>query len=307
MSGVPPSPPPPLPDTGIGPPPVPGRLDRLGPGLFRLTAPNPGVMTGPGTNTYLVGSGDMAVVDPGPDDRAHLQAVEAAAGALGGAIRWVLVTHTHLDHAPGASALAARTGAQVVGFGPVAGFVPDRVVGEGWTLEAPTFRLTALHTPGHASDHVCWLLEDSRVLLSGDHVMDGVTVVVAPPDGDMAAYLSSLRRLLQIDPPLEAIAPGHGRLLGRPADVVAAVVAHRLAREGLVEAALRDAGPVTVDQLVARVYTDVDPALHPIARASLWAHLRKLAAEGRAVELAGEPSPAYRPVATSGAPPEPPG
>lgn len=292
--------PPPLPDTGTGPSPSPGRLDRLAPGLARLTAPNPGVMTGPGTNTYLVGTGQMAVVDPGPDDWHHLDAIVAAAATLGGSIRWVLVTHTHPDHAPGSAALAARTGAEIVGFAPRDGFVPDRAVGDGWTLDAPSFRLTALHTPGHASDHLCWLLEGSRILLSGDHVMDGVTVVIAPPDGDMSAYMANLRRLVVLDPALDAIAPGHGRLLARPADVVAAVLAHRAAREALVAAALERAGESTVDELVALVYADVDPGLHAIARASLWAHLRKLAKDGRAVELAGAPSPAYRPAATSG-------
>lgn len=292
--------PPPLPETGRGPAPRPGRLDRLVPALARLTAPNPGLMTGPGTNTYLVGDGDLAVVDPGPDDAQHLDAIENAAGKLCGTIRWVLVTHTHADHAPGAAALASRTGAEVIGFAPRAGFTPDRAVGDGWTLEAPSFRLRALHTPGHASDHLCWLMQGPRVLLSGDHVMDGVTVVIAPPDGDMSAYMANMRRLLGLDPPLTSIAPGHGRLLDRPNDVVAAVLAHRLAREERVAAALVETGQATVDELVARVYADVDPGLHPIARASLWAHLRKLADDGRAVEVAGEPGPAYRPAVTSG-------
>ena len=286
----------PVPDTAEGPDPRPGRLDRLAPGLTRLTAPNPGVMTGPGTNTYLVGSADLAVVDPGPDDPGHLAAVEEAARGLGGAVRWVLVTHTHPDHAPGAARLAARTGAQVIGFGPKAGFVPDRTVGDGWVLDGGTSALTALHTPGHASDHLCWLLKDARILLSGDHVMDRVTVVISPPDGDMAAYLANLQRLLDLDPALTAIAPGHGRLLGRPAEVVSAVIAHRLAREARVAAALADAGEATVDELVARVYADVDPALHAIARASLWAHLRKLVADGRAEDLAPDGDvPAYGP------------
>ena len=274
--------------------PGPGRLDLLADGLARLTAPNPGVMTGPGTNTYLVGAGQLAVVDPGPNDAQHLAAVEAAAASLGGSIRWVLVTHTHPDHAPGAATLAARTGAELLGFGAREGFVPDRAVGEGWTLETSTFRLTALHTPGHASDHLCWLLAGPQILLSGDHVMDGVTVVIAPPDGDMSAYMANLRRLLDLDPALEAIAPGHGRLLGRPAEVVGAVLAHRLARQERVASALAQAGQATVDELVALVYADVDPALHAIARASLWAHLRKLANDGRAVEVAPAPVPAYR-------------
>ena len=284
----------PVPDTGRDPAPAPGRVDVLVPGLRRITAPNPGVMTGPGTNTYLVGSREIAVVDPGPCDPRHLEAVLAAARASGDRIRWVLVTHTHEDHAPGAAPLAAAAGAEVIGFGAREGFAPDAVARDGFVLDAPSFRLRALHTPGHASDHLCWLLESPRVLLSGDHVMDRVTVVVAPPDGDMARYLESLRRLPEIAPPLEAIAPGHGRLLGEPLLVVEAVIAHRLARERLVAAALDEAGSATVGELVGAVYADVTPALHPIARLSLWAHLRKLAQEGRAEEVAGGPDPRYR-------------
>jgi glyoxylase-like metal-dependent hydrolase (beta-lactamase superfamily II) len=286
----------PVPDTGRGPAPAPGRVDEIAPGLRRLTAPNPGVMTGPGTNTYLVGSGDVAVVDPGPDDPAHLRAVLDALAASGDRLRWVAVTHTHPDHAPGAARLAAAAGAQVVGFGPREGFSPDVAASEGFELDAPTFRLRALHTPGHASDHLCWLLHEPRILLSGDHIMDRVTVVVAPPDGDMARYLESLRRVADLEPPLEAIAPGHGRLLGEPRAVVEAVIAHRLARERLVARVLDDAGTATVDELVPRVYADVDASLFPIARLSLWAHLRKLAADGRVTEVATSPVPVYRAV-----------
>jgi glyoxylase-like metal-dependent hydrolase (beta-lactamase superfamily II) len=289
----------PVPDTGRGPTPAPGRVDVLVPGLRRVTAPNAGVMTGPGTNTYLVGSGEVAVVDPGPDDPRHLRAVSDVASASGDRIRWVLVTHTHEDHAPGAARLAATASAEVVGFEARKGFSPDVVAGDGFVLDAPSFRLRALHTPGHASDHLCWLLEEPRVLLSGDHVMDRVTVVVAPPDGDMARYLESLRRVAALDPALEAIAPGHGRLLGDPRRVVEAVIAHRLARERLVAAALDEAGTAAVGELVAAVYADVDPALFPIARMSLWAHLRKLAQEGRAEEIAAAPGPSYRSAAAS--------
>ncbi len=294
--------PPPVPDTGRHPVPAPGRVDVLAPGLRRITAPNPGVMTGPGTNTYLVGSRELALVDPGPDDAGHLEAVLGAARASGDRIRWVLVTHTHQDHAPGAARLAAAAGAEVVGFGPREGFSPDVVARDGFVLDAPSFELRALHTPGHASDHLCWILAEPHVLLSGDHVMDGVTVVVAPPDGDMARYMESLRRVAELDPPLEAIAPGHGRLLGEPRRVVDAVIAHRLARERRVAAALDAVGSATVDDLVAAVYRDVDAALYPVARLSLWAHLRKLAAEGRAEEVgAGSAGPvrSYRSTAAS--------
>lgn len=304
MSSTPPSAPAPVPDTGLGPAPVPGHVDDLAPGLRRLTAPNPGVMTGPGTNTYLVGSGDVAVVDPGPDHDGHLAAVQAAVERSGDRIRWVLVTHTHPDHAPGAPVLARRTGAVLVGHAPVAGFSPDVCAGDGWRLEAPSFSLEALHTPGHASDHLCWLLEGPRLLLSGDHVMGGVTVVIAPPDGDMVSYLVSLRRLLAVTPPIEAIAPGHGRLLGTPASVVTAVLAHRAAREAVVLAALGGGGAASVDDLVPLVYRDVDAALYPVARLSLWAHLEKLVADGQARAVVPEGAilggpPSYSAVRTS--------
>lgn len=280
-----------VPDAGSGPVPAPGRPDVLLPGLVRVTAPNPGVMTGPGTNTYLVGEADVAVVDPGPDDPSHRRAIEEAVDAAGGRIRWVLVTHTHPDHAPGAASLARSAGATVVGYGARDGFEPDVIAGDGWSLDGGSFRLTAVHTPGHASNHLCWLLDEPRVLLSGDHVMHGATVVIRPPDGDMAAYLASLRRLLAMDPALEAIAPGHGRLICEPEHVVNAVIAHRLGREALVAARLYASGPATVGELVGTVYADVDPALGPVARYSLWAHLRKLADEGRAAASTAAASP----------------
>jgi glyoxylase-like metal-dependent hydrolase (beta-lactamase superfamily II) len=271
-----------VPDGAVGPAPTPGRPDRLLPGLVRLTAPNPGMMTGPGTNTYLIGTGDLAVVDPGPDDAGHRQAILAAAEQLGGAVRWVLTTHTHPDHAPGARPLADASGAETVGFGARDGFEPDRPAADGWTLDVPPYRVRAVHTPGHAANHLCWLLEEPRYLLSGDHVMEGATVVIRPPDGDMAAYLDSLDRLLELDPPLAAIGPGHGRLIDEPATVVRGIVAHRLAREEVVADALAAAGRATVDDLLPAVYADVDSRLFPVARNSLWAHLRKLAVDGRA-------------------------
>lgn len=278
MTAVPPT----VPGAAVGPPPVPGRPEMLGEALVRLTPPNPGLMTGPGTNTYLVGGAELAVVDPGPDDPGHRRALLAAAAERGGVVRWVVVTHTHPDHAPGAAALAAATGAEVIGFEPRDGFSPDRLAGDGFLLAGPGFGLRAVHTPGHAADHLCWLLEEERILFSGDHVMEGSTVVIRPPDGEMAAYLESLERVGAADPQLSAIAPGHGRLIGDPVAVVRAVVAHRLARERAVAAALAGAGRATVDELLPTVYADVGEALRPVARYSLWAHLRKLAQEGRA-------------------------
>jgi glyoxylase-like metal-dependent hydrolase (beta-lactamase superfamily II) len=288
-----------VPDSGTGPAPAPGKVDELAPGIRRLTAPNPGMMTGPGTNTYLVGSGELAVIDPGPDDAGHREAILAAAGAAGGRIGWIVVTHTHPDHAPGAASLAERTGAAVVGYGPGPSFEPDEAAGDGWRLRLAGATLRAVHTPGHASDHLCWLAEEERILFSGDHVMHGATVVIRPPDGDMAAYLASLERVAALGDEVAAIAPGHGRLIAEPGPTLAGIAAHRLAREAVVAGALADAGPATVDALVARVYADVAPALLPVARFSLWAHLRKLAAEGRALRTPGdwqgpEPDPQER-------------
>jgi len=259
--------------------PEPGRPMALSRRVVRLTAPNPGMMTGPGTNSYLVGTTELAVVDPGPDDAGH---VDALAGAGAGRIRWIVVTHTHPDHSPAAAALAARTGAEVLGFGARDGFEPDRAVSEGFALAGPGWTLRALHTPGHASNHLCWLLTEEQMLFSGDHVMGGSTVVIAPPDGDMAVYLDSLRRLLVLDPSISTIAPGHGSLIVDPADTVEGVIAHRLQRQAAIAGALGRAGRATVDELLPSVYADVRSELLPVARMSLWAHLRKLAGEGRA-------------------------
>lgn len=257
----------------------PSRPVALLPGVVRVTAPNPGMMTGPGTNSYLVGTSEVALVDPGPDEPSHVDAlIEAGRNR----IRWVVVTHTHPDHAPAAAAVAERTGAEVLGFGPRDGFVPDRSVDEGFELAGDDFCLRALHTPGHASNHLCWLLQGEEILFSGDHVMQGSTVVIAPPDGDMAHYLTSLQRLAELDPPLRAIAPGHGSLLEDPAGAVSDIVAHRLQRERAVLDALSAAQRASVDELLPIVYVDVHEALYPVARYSLWAHLRKLAAESRA-------------------------
>jgi glyoxylase-like metal-dependent hydrolase (beta-lactamase superfamily II) len=285
-----------VPDFGIGPAPVPGRVDEVAPGVLRLTASNPGLMTGPGTNTYLVGQDEMVVVDPGPADESHTAALVAAAAPLG-SIRTIVVTHTHVDHAPGAAALAAATGARVVGYGPVEDFAPDECVGEGWSVSCPARRsrpggvggphdqltLRALHTPGHASDHLCWLIEEHALLCTGDHVMHGSTVVIRPPDGDVHQYLDSLARVRDADPPVRTLAPGHGRLMDRVGAEVDALIAHRLGRHEVVAAAVAARGTATVDELLPDVYGDVTERQLPVARFSLWAHLRALGQEGRAV------------------------
>ena len=257
-----------------------GVAGALSPMVRRIVASNPGVMTGPGTNTYLVGIDEIAVIDPGPDDAAHLDAI---AGCGGDRIRWILLTHTHEDHSPGAAGLKKRTGAEILAFGPGEGRGKvrlDGTLGDGAVIEATEFHLTALHTPGHASNHLCYLLNEERTLFTGDHIMQGSTVVISPPDGDMATYLDSLERLKTIRPRLKAIAPGHGHVIDDPLAVIDATIAHRLAREAQVLDVLREGGPAAITDLVEQIYADVVPELHPVARRTVWAHLRKLADEG---------------------------
>lgn len=272
----------------------PGTVVRLAPGLRRLTAPNPGLMSGPGTNSYLLGGGAdgdgrVAVLDPGPDLPAHVEALLAAIGD--DRLDAVLVTHTHLDHSPAARRLAERTGARVIGRPAPAGlrqdggFAPDQLPEDGEWFDLAGLRLQALHTPGHASNHVCWWLPEERLLFTGDHLMQGSTVVIDPPDGDMSAYLASLRGLPARLPTLEWLAPGHGFLIDRPVAAIERVIGHRLAREAKVLAALpaRPDGAVTLAGLLPRAYDDVAPTLHAPATRSLLAHLLKLRAEGVAV------------------------
>lgn len=275
---------------------VPVRLSRR---VIRITAPNPGMMTGPGTNTYLVSTGhedearnQWAVIDPGPDDPVHVAAVLSAAP---GPIRWIFVTHTHADHSPAANAIRAATGAPVFGRRPEhfqfqdENFAPDFELEDGQRFELGAgSSLRVIHTPGHASNHLCFVLEEERTLFSGDHVMQGSTVVIAPPDGDMRAYLASLRRLIRNEAAeLEWIAPGHGFLMAHPGRVIRALVDHRLMREAKVLATLREHGDMTLAALLARVYDDVAPRLHDVARRSLLAHLAKLEKDTR-VGHAGE-------------------
>jgi glyoxylase-like metal-dependent hydrolase (beta-lactamase superfamily II) len=254
---------------------VAGELVELRPGVRRLTAPNPGMMTGPGTNCYLVGTDEVVVVDPGPDDEGHIDALVEAGG---GRIRWIALTHTHIDHWPATPALKERTGAEVVGFVSKDGLEVDRTLADGEVVGG----LTAVHTPGHASNHLCFWDADRRLLFTGDHVMSGSTVVIAPPDGDMAAYLASLEKVRALAP--DALAPAHGPLLTEPDAYLEHYITHRLAREAAVADALVAAGPTGADTetLVKAVYVDVHELLHPVARFSVWAHLRKLTAEGRA-------------------------
>ncbi len=258
---------------------VPGVASALSPLVRRIVAPNPGMMTGPGTNTYLVGIDEIVVIDPGPDDAGHLDAI---AGCGGDRIRWIVCTHTHLDHSPGVAGLRDRTGAEVLAYDARDDLVIDRPLGDGDVIEATEFVLRAVHTPGHASNHLCYLLEQERLLFSGDHIMEGSTVVISPPDGDMAVYLASLERVKALRPRLRSIAPGHGHLIEDPAAKVDEYLAHRAAREAQVLEVLTRGRPTTIEAIVAELYVDVREELHPVAARTVWAHLRKLADEGLA-------------------------
>jgi len=264
---------------------IPGTVVRLSDRVARLTAPNPSVMTGPGTNTYFIGDAatGIAVIDPGPLDEAHVaRIVEAAPGP----IRWILCTHTHVDHSPGAALLKERT--QAPTYGMVAlnperqdqTFVPDHALVEGERLEIAGVTLRVLHTPGHASNQLCYLLEEERMLFTGDHIMQGSTVVINPPDGNMSQYFASLARLFGED--IEWLAPGHGFLMERPHEVVERLILHRQNRENKIVNALRSLRQGSVEALVPTVYDDTPERMHRLAARSLLAHLYKLEAEGRA-------------------------
>ncbi len=264
---------------------------RLSPRLIRVTADNGSIMTGPGTNCYLIGGGDSnewAALDPGPISDAHVQAIVDAAP---GPIRWIFVTHTHKDHSPAAQALKARTGAQLLGMAALhaewqdTDFQPDVPLSGGEVFKLPgDSTLRVIHTPGHAGNHLCYLLDEERLLFTGDHVMQGSTVVINPPDGDMGAYLRSLRELMELD--LDWLAPGHGFLMPRPRDAMQQIVAHRLKREAKVLQAFGNRDAHSMDRLLAAVYDDVPAQLHAVARRSLHAHLLKLRDDGRLVQPA---------------------
>jgi len=256
----------------------------------RLTAPNPGRMTGPGTNTYIVGEpGEYLVIDPGPDEPDHIARIAAI---VGDGLKAIVCTHAHPDHAPGAAPLKALTGAPILGrptgpdFDPQWAFVPERTLEDGECLRVGDSTLRVLHTPGHVSNHVCLLLEEDGLLFSGDHILNGSTTVITPPDGDMRDYVAQLHRLAH--EPFDYILPAHGHAIAAGKREVARLIAHRMAREAKVIDALGTAGkPATVDELVLTAYDDVDPVIRPVAKRSLTAHLLKLRDDGLAT-LDGE-------------------
>jgi glyoxylase-like metal-dependent hydrolase (beta-lactamase superfamily II) len=261
-------------------PEVPSALSPL---VRRVVANNPSLMTGAGTNTYLVGIDEVAVIDPGPDLAKHIDAIIGA--SMRERVRWVLLTHTHPDHWPAAAKLAKKTGAEIAGFSPFpkadeVTLQLDRVLGEGDTIDGTEFRLEALHTPGHAPNHLCFWLDEERALFTGDHVLNGTTTVVNPQrGGDMKQYLASLDRLRKIKR-VARICPGHGDVIENPTEVLDEYVAHRKLRERQILKQLKDQ-PRTVKKIVANLYTDTPDGLIEMAQAQVYAHLLKLKADGK--------------------------
>ena len=256
-------------------------LQPVLPGISRVVAANPGPMTYHGTNTYLIDTAEgLVVLDPGPDDPAH---VEAVLGATGGQVALILVSHTHHDHVGAVAALQEATGAPTAGFreSGVATFEADIKLADGDTIAG----MLALHTPGHASDHLCYALDSadrsagpSKVLFSADHVMSWSSSVVSPPDGDMAAYFASLHILLERDD--EVFLPGHGPKLPEPRELVRELLHHRMARERAIETAL-GAGSANTYTLMDALYSQVHPRLRRAAERNVLAHLLKLEGEGK--------------------------
>jgi glyoxylase-like metal-dependent hydrolase (beta-lactamase superfamily II) len=273
-----------------------GKVEQVAPGVRRLLAPNPSPFTYTGTQTYIVGEGEVAVIDPGPDLSDHIDAILAATQSE--RIAAILCTHTHRDHSPASRPLAAATGARIVGCAPLAleddgpradaafdfDYAPDRVLADGEALEGPGWTLRALATPGHTSNHLCFALDAAGLLFTGDHVMGWSTTVVSPPDGDMDLYMRSLGLLLDRDD--LAYHPAHGPAIDEPHAHVRSLIAHRRMREQQI-LALLEAGIGRIPAMVERIYRETDPRLHPAAGRSVLAHLVDMEQRGL-VNIKGE-------------------
>jgi glyoxylase-like metal-dependent hydrolase (beta-lactamase superfamily II) len=271
-----------------------GAAVRLSPLVARLLAPNPGPFTFKGTGVYIVGGGrDVAVIDPGPDDPAHLEALKRA--LAGRKVSHILVTHTHRDHSPAAAALKAWSGAPTFGYSPhvtlggdvEAGadrsFVPDVVVRDGTRIAGADFTLECVFTPGHTANHTCYALAEEGALFTGDHVMGWSTSVVAPPDGDMGDYLASLEKLIARGDRI--LYPTHGSPVTAPRDLLRAFLLHRRMREAQIVSAVKD-GIGNSAALTAKLYPGLDPALVKAARLTVEAHLQLLLRQGRILRAA---------------------
>jgi glyoxylase-like metal-dependent hydrolase (beta-lactamase superfamily II) len=268
-------------------------LEQVEPGIARLLARNPSAFTYTGTQTYLVGTSEVAVIDPGPDLPDHVDAIVDAIGRR--PVAAILCTHTHRDHSPAAAPLAARTGAPIVGCAPLAletvgpradaafdgDYRPDRVLEDGEAIAVGGCTITAVATPGHTSNHLCFALEGSGALFSGDHVMGWSTTVVVPPDGDMADYIRSLDKLRQRDDRVHY--PAHGPPVTNPKHYLRGLIGHRMQREKQVLGILGDAAS-TIPQIVATAYPGLDPRLTAAAGGSVFAHLLDLERRGLVVQ-----------------------
>ncbi|NKI17690.1 MBL fold metallo-hydrolase [Spongiibacter sp. KMU-166] len=263
-----------------------GELSLLRPGIHRLVAPNPGIMTGPGTNTYLLGRRRITVLDPGPAMPEHIAAINEAIAALGGELEQVLVTHTHPDHSPAARVLAEQHGVPLLGATIAddghqdTSFKADVELSDGLEIDIDGDILRAVYTPGHVGNHYCFFHDATGLLFTGDHIMQGSTVVIIPPAGDMADYMASLRKMLAY--PLAHLAPGHGDLIDAPQQEIEGLIVHRQKREDKISSCLSALGEADLDALVVPAYDDVSAEIHPIAKLSLLAHLLKLQKEGKA-------------------------
>ncbi len=269
-----------------------GQLEQQTPLIRRIVCNNPSHFTFNGSGTFVIGNGKVAVIDPGPADENHIDALLKS--LEGETVTHILITHTHMDHSPGAKQLKAATGAKTYGYGPhgagkqlegvtvEAGgdmeFVPDVEIrhgdiiqGDGWTIEC-------VYTPGHTSNHICFALKEEKALFSGDHVMGWSTSVIGPPDGDMAAYMDSLELLLKRDD--EIYWPTHGSPIKDPKPFVQAFIDHRLDRETQIVDAIRDGRSVITD-MVEKMYADVDRRLYPAAANSVFAHILRMVSDGR--------------------------
>jgi glyoxylase-like metal-dependent hydrolase (beta-lactamase superfamily II) len=271
-----------------------GESVRVSPLIARVLANNPGPFTFKGTGVYIVGERDVAVIDPGPLIAEHVDALKRA--LEGKRVSHILVTHTHSDHSPAAAPLKEWSGAKTYAFGPHGSgkaddgvkveeggdrdFVPDVRVKDGDVISGNGFAFECVYTPGHTSNHMCFALAEEKALFTGDHVMGWSTTVVTPPDGDMAQYMASLRKLQARDDAI--LYPTHGGPVRAPAPFLQAYVDHRREREAQILAAIRD-GVSTIPDMVARIYADVDKRLHPAAARSVLAHLIQLEQEGRVV------------------------
>jgi glyoxylase-like metal-dependent hydrolase (beta-lactamase superfamily II) len=270
-----------------------GKVDQVSPLIRRVIANNPGPFTFTGTGTYIIGKGQVAVIDPGPDLDDHLEAILAA--LEGETVSHILITHNHLDHSPLARPLAARTGAKIYSK-PIAatvqdsdvvteagddeGFQPDVALMGGEIIKGPCWTFEAIHTPGHTSNHVCYALAEENTLFSGDHIMGWSTTVITPPDGDMGAYFASLEAIQARN--FATLWPTHGPAITEVAPFIEAYSDHRRAREDQILAQLAS-GPASILAMVPIIYAAVDSRLHPVAARSIQAHVIHMAAQGRLV------------------------